>query len=146
MPEFVKPSYTELAAMCRAPAQPSRATDGVIFRTLQEVEGDVWSDLFGDEDIWHRRDPEDRAAWDAPALYTRSFDVALATRTPGIPIVGMDEPSKPGDPWRVVLLLPIAGSSFNGYGVNPAMALLNAFFLVLAYIHDENGARTKAAS
>lgn len=59
---------------------PLRVLEGRIFKALEEKPGDDWSDDF-EEDVWHRRDPEDHCAFDVPPRYLTDATTALSTRT-----------------------------------------------------------------
>lgn len=69
-------TLTELAERVERLTGPCRETDGLIFKALEQRDGDVWT-TFGDDNVWHRRDPKDRVAYDPPPDYTRSLDAAM---------------------------------------------------------------------
>ncbi|MFZ3482012.1 hypothetical protein [Sphingomonas sp. 3-13AW] len=138
MSHFVKPTYTDLADLCRYPVAPSRVTDGLIFRSHEDEEGDVWSDLVGDDNVWHRRDPEDRTAWQPPQHYTTNFGVALSMKVEGVRLLGLEEPQVSDDPWVAKVGADVLGS-FRGEGTNAALAFLDGYFQALARLHGETG-------
>jgi hypothetical protein len=69
----------ELAEQCEKLTGPCRETDGLIFKALEQREEDMWT-TFGDDEVWHRQDPNDHCAYDPPPLYTASLDVAMTLR------------------------------------------------------------------
>jgi hypothetical protein len=132
-------AHTELASRCRDVRAPNRQLDGEIFRTLEAKEGDVWSDMFGDDDVWHRNDAEDRAAWDGPAPYTGSIDaVDAARRAHGLRLDSLREhiPSDIGasDPdWRPCGATVSDGMRVHdGRGHSLATAYMDAVLMALA--------------
>lgn len=149
MTEFVKPTYAEMSARLRALDAPSRVLEGIVFRMLDELKGDVWSDLVASEDdVWYRRDPEDRAAWDGPAPVTSSFDAALARKFAGLRIAALvEQPLGDGldpawRPWRIELAISptLHADVFVGLGVNPAIALMDAIMQVHGFLAGERAA------
>jgi len=149
MAEFVKPTNAEMSARLRALAGPSRVVEGLVFRIFDEEDGDVWSDLVDcDDEVWSRRDPEDRAAWDLAPPATSSFDEALRRKIPGIRIVSLSEqPLGDGlDPawraWRCEVTLPtsLRSETFVGLGATAAIALLDAVFQVHGFLAGEEAA------
>ncbi len=142
MSEFVPPSGREMSARLRALTAPSQALNSVIFRTMEEVEGDVWSDLIASEDgVWMRRDPEDGAAWDVARDETGDFEVALARKLPSVRLVCLSEQTGPdaSHPWRCELAIPpsLRAEPFVGLGANPAIALQDANFQIHGFLRGE---------
>lgn len=146
MSEFVRPTYTRMSARLRALDAPSRVLEGIAFRMLDEEEGDVWSDLVDREDnVWNRRNRDDRGAWDVPPPVTSSFDTALLRKFPGVRIVALAEQPL-GDgldpawrPWRIEVEVSrtLRKEVFVGLGVNPAIALMDAVMQVHAFVTGE---------
>lgn len=64
-----------LAERCEKATGPDRELDGLIFKALEQREKDMWT-TFGDDNVWHRRDPQDHAAFDPPLSYTKSIEAA----------------------------------------------------------------------
>lgn len=140
MTDFTPPSGHEMSARLRALTAPCPALNSVIFRMMEEVEGDVWSDLIASEDgVWMRRDPEDRCAWDVAQDETGDFEVALARKLPSARLVCLSEQTDASHPWRCELAIPssLRAESFVGLGANPAIALQDANFQIHAFIRGE---------
>jgi hypothetical protein len=152
MTDFVRPGHAEMAASVRALLAPSRELEGILFRARHEQEGDVWSDLFGEDDVWHRRDPQDRGAWDSPPRVTESFDLAMEEKIAGVRLVALREllptdVSRTDPEWRAwtcEVAAHVFPRTFEGKGFNPACALLDALFQLYAFLDDEDGVRTGA--
>ena len=131
-------AHAELASRCRDVRAPDRRLDGEIFRTLEAKQGDVWSDDFGDG-VWHREDPEERGAMDAPSRYTGSIDaVDAARRAHGLRLDSLREhiPSDIGasDPdWRPCGATVSDGLRVHdGRGHSLATAYMDAVLTALA--------------
>lgn len=60
---------------------PDRVMDGEIWKAVTEKPGDVWTNWF-DDGVWHRRDPDDRCAFEGPPRLTESIDAALSLLLP----------------------------------------------------------------
>lgn len=58
---------------------PDRVLDGLLFKLLYHKphEADRWSDLVGEDDVWHLRDAHDNIAFSPPPAYSGSSDIAL---------------------------------------------------------------------
>lgn len=65
----MSPTLDDLIARLEKLTGPDRQLDGLIFKTLYQRDEDMWT-TFGDEDVWHRRDPSDHCAYDPPPNYT----------------------------------------------------------------------------
>ncbi len=81
-------------------ANPDRILDGRVFKAIHGGEGD-WSDEFEDE-VWHRRDPNDAAAFDAPPTYSSTYEAAASTLPEGTWIVHASQDG-PNGRWNVRL-------------------------------------------
>ena len=134
-------SFKTLSTECRNLSGPNRVLDGKIFRTLHGVDGDVWSDMVGDDGVWHRRDHEDHAAWEGPPEYTGSIDVALSARAVGMRLSALRELLKPdarAHDWQpCVCIIETTTWVHNGQGETLALALMDAILLSHAHLHGE---------
>lgn len=134
-------SFKTLSAECRKTREANRILDGHIFRTLHGVEDDVWSDMIGDDGVWHRRDHEDHAAWEGPPEYTGSIDVALSARAAGMRLSALREllkpDARPADWQPCSCIIETPTWVHNGQGETLPLALMDAILLAHAYLHGE---------
>lgn len=141
-------TFTDLARRARNAHGEDRRLDGRIFKATQHREGDDWSDDWDDE-VWHRRDPNDGAAFDAPPHYTGSIDGALEARHPGMLLVDLHERERPdaaGDGWLpcgcTIRCTPAGdgevGRLFRGQGRTLALAVLDAVLQAHAHLAGED--------
>jgi hypothetical protein len=80
---MTSPTLTDLAERVEKLTGPCRETDGLIFKALEQREEDMWT-TFGDDEVWHRQDPQDHCAFDAPPAYTASLDAAMTLVPEGV--------------------------------------------------------------
>jgi len=130
-------TYQTLADRCRSTREPDRVLDGLLFKTLEEKPGDVWSDAFGD-DVWHRRDPDDTVAYEGPPAYTSSLDAAYAAMKPGMRLTGLRERVRPDaadDEWRPCTSeVATDGITVQGTGHLLPCAIMDAILMTEARI------------
>jgi hypothetical protein len=119
--------FEELAEMAEAADGGSRRLDGLIFRALEQREGDVWVE-FGDDDVWHRQDPDDRVAYDTPPRYTGSIDVAAKAAPEGWRATVRQRSTI----WRAELSVPDAGKRVDASGTTEAGARIAAALRAVA--------------
>jgi hypothetical protein len=119
----------DLPRRYRDAATPDRTLDGEAFRALEGKEDDDWSNDFSDE-VWHRRDPEDSAAFDPPPHYGGSLDAAFAALRTGMRLAMLGERTRPdaaGDDWRPWCCEIASGLNvFTGHGHLPGCAVMDA--------------------
>lgn len=107
--------------------------EGLVFHALHGQEGE-WSREFGDhpDGVWHRRDPEDSAAWDVPPAYLRDYEAAALTLPEGSWISTLQQ-TGPGAPWICVLLgTRLEKEDSTGHGPDLASAVVDAALMVRA--------------
>lgn len=119
----------DLARRYHDAVSPDRVLDGEAFKALEERPGDDWSNNFSD-DVWHRRDPEDSAAFDPPPHYGGSLDAALAALRPGMRLAMLGERVRPEvadadwRSWRCEIVIGL--HVFAGHGHLPGCAVMDA--------------------
>lgn len=124
------PTCAALAMRARNDITGSALLDGEIFHKLFRREGETWSRDFAD-DVWHRMDPEDTAAYEGPPPFSRNADIALSLRfrTHRHVLTENPRPEDAGPDWRAwtfEIEIPEIGRTFTGRGHEAALAICDA--------------------